>query len=42
MVAATDQAVDADRQATVASWGMTMGEDADSPSALYGDAAHKG
>jgi uncharacterized protein (TIGR00266 family) len=40
MVAATDQAVDADRQATVASSGM-MGEDADSPSALYGDAAPK-
>jgi uncharacterized protein (TIGR00266 family) len=41
MVAATDQAVNADRQATVASSGM-MGDgnlDADSPSALFGDAA---
>jgi uncharacterized protein (TIGR00266 family) len=38
MVAATDAAVDADRQATVASSGM-MGAGAESPSALYGDAA---
>jgi uncharacterized protein (TIGR00266 family) len=42
MVAATDQAIDADRQATVASSGM-MGSDADanSPSELFGDAAPK-
>lgn len=43
MVAATDAAVDADRQATVASSGMQGDEegiiDADSPSALFGDAA---
>ena len=42
MVAATDAAVDADRQATVASSGMVGDEasvDADSPSALFGDAA---
>jgi hypothetical protein len=38
LVAATDAAVDADRQATVASSGM-MDTDSDSPSALYGDAA---
>lgn len=38
LVAASDAAVDADRQATVASSGM-MDADADSPSALYGDAA---
>ena len=38
MVAATDSTIEADRQATVASSGMTS-EDADSPSALYGDAA---
>lgn len=38
LVAATDVAVDADRQATVASSGM-MDTDSDSPSALYGDAA---
>ena len=37
MVAATDAAVDADRQATVASSGVAA--DSDSPSALYGDAA---
>eukprot|EP00339_Tiarina_fusa_P009971 CAMPEP_0117077800 /NCGR_PEP_ID=MMETSP0472-20121206/54837_1 /TAXON_ID=693140 ORGANISM="Tiarina fusus, Strain LIS" /NCGR_SAMPLE_ID=MMETSP0472 /ASSEMBLY_ACC=CAM_ASM_000603 /LENGTH=476 /DNA_ID=CAMNT_0004804245 /DNA_START=103 /DNA_END=1533 /DNA_ORIENTATION=- len=39
MVAATDQAIDADRQTTVASSGMAGDVDADSPSALYGDAA---
>jgi len=38
MVAATDQAVEADRQATVASSGMSDA-DADSSSALFGDAA---
>ena len=37
MVAATDVAVDADRQATVATSGA-MTDDADSPSALFGDA----
>jgi hypothetical protein len=45
MVAATDAAVDADRQATVASLGI-MGEgsnsvDSESSSALFGDAAHE-
>jgi uncharacterized protein (TIGR00266 family) len=45
MVAATDQAVNADRQATVAASGIGNSEssggnlDADSPSALFGDAA---
>jgi uncharacterized protein (TIGR00266 family) len=40
MVAATDQAIDADRQATVASSGMMGSEaDANSPSELFGDAA---
>eukprot|EP00980_Cylindrotheca_fusiformis_P015460 scaffold4347_cov117-Cylindrotheca_fusiformis.AAC.4 len=38
LVAASDAAVDADRQATIASSGM-MDSDSDSPSALYGDAA---
>ena len=41
-VAATDAAVDADRQATVASSGMMQNDDevdADSPSSLFGDAA---
>lgn len=41
MVASTDAAVDADRQATVASSGMSSPDsvEADSPSALFGDAA---
>jgi len=40
MVAASDAAIDADRQATVASSGMASQEvDSDSPSALFGDAA---
>ena len=43
MVAATDAAVDADRQATVASSGLyddqSSAIDSDSPSALFGDAA---
>lgn len=38
-VAATDAAVDADRQATVASSGTNATADPDSPSALFGDAA---
>jgi hypothetical protein len=41
MVASTDAAVEADRQATVASSGLSSPEDADSPSALFGDAAPK-
>ena len=44
MVAATDQAIEADRQATVASSGMAgdSSADPDSPSALFGDAAPEG
>lgn len=38
-VAATDAAIDADRQATVASSGGGEGVDPDSPEALFGDAA---